>query len=223
MDGGLLVLPSQHTHARFYTKKLLASIEYVGCDIGEITNFAECIPCKINDRLFYYVDPMKGGLYFLSRRYDPIDDLVEQLKYIFEIPILPYNICKINGRSHFIYECYPEYENEFLLTSVNPKKLTDNERLIGIFHWIIGAKGKYWIRNTTWGNYIYSKGPYVVDFDKTNLTKIAIKRFLPNLEYKRSYGLFFNTEQKLDLLRDLLYKHHYTWYRYIFDRLYLLN
>jgi hypothetical protein len=223
MADGIMVVPSKFIHARFFNKFYHVSLLFNGSDINDVGFFSNNIPCKIKDKLFYYFDPIKGSSYFMAKRYDETTHLIEQLKMIFGIISVPYDIGTVNGIKCFLYECYPEHEHEHNISNINPNILSDNERFLGIFHWLIGVKGKYWMRKYNECNMIYSIGPYLVDDKKSELTKIGIKRFIPNIEYKRRLNLFFNTDLKKEQLCDLLFKNHYNWYMSIINRLLMLD
>ena len=120
-----------------------------------------------------------------------------------------------------MFLCDPYHENKLSITKINPKELTDNERLIGIFHWILGIKGKFWKYQTEEEYIIYSRGPYILDYCKTDFNKIDIVRFLPNIKTKRLFDEFFNDKEKNSQMINLL-NNERNWYLGIVSRTSLL-
>ena len=216
---GVLTISSKYTSA-FVKRTFDIKIEWTGQDIGNVDHFANRVSAKSASPIFYCTT----GFYFMLEKYDSVSHRVEILKGLFGIPARPFNICSYKKKKYLMFLCEPDNEHELIATQLKPSLFTDSERVIGLFHWIIGVKGKFWILTDGESSMVFSKGPYKIDYDKSELTKRAISKFLPDIETKRFFGEFFNESSKLEMIFDFLTDNdHHDWYQNIINRVSLLD
>jgi hypothetical protein len=163
-------------------------------------------------KLFLY-----KGFYVVLEEYNDISDIIEKTKYLFSIPTRRYNICKYKYKYYFMFECFPFNENDFSFCKKTNFQL--EVQIVGLFHWVMGIKGKFSEFNDGFYSKVTSKGPYKVDFKNTDLTKIDIDRLIPNINVKVALGLHFNDEYKKDVLFDLINDKYRNWYLQIIKRI----
>lgn len=218
MYKGILTISSECTHV-FVKRKNDVTIEWTGTDIGSVDHFANRVSSVSKSPIFYCT----SGFYFMLEKYDPVGHRIEILKGLFQIPARPFNICTYKKKKFIMFLCEPDFEHELLVPQMKPNQFTNDMRVIGLFHWIIGVKGKFWALSENTNEVVFSKGPYKIDYYMTDLTKRAISKFLPDIKTKRFFGDFFNDPKKLESIFDFLTdNNHYDWYQNIIGRSSLL-
>ena len=196
---GILTISSQDV-AVFVKKLWIFDIEWNGQYIGRIDHLANRVSSTCTSLVFY----CNRGFFFMLEKYDEFSHYIEILKCLFDLPLRPFNICKYRCRKYFMFLTFPDNENEFKISKYKPFEISDGQRLIGIFHWILGVKGKMWRYKDNQEYIFMSRGPYEFDYDKYDFKKIELAKYLPDLETKYKFHLFFSQPDKLNMISEFL-------------------
>lgn len=215
MEPNLLVLKSSSVE-RYFAKKICnIDIPWDGSNLGRIDTFANEVPSVGNHKIFYCT----RGFFFMLEEYSAEAHYIEMLKSVFGINRRPHHICFYKDKPWFMFYCEPDYERELIITRVNPEHLSDSFRVIGVFHWILGVKGKFWVHDDGNQVTVFSKGPYDVNFAKHDISKIDMCRYIPDIACKRRMEHFFNTDMINIELGEVLDEHYRNWHLRIMDRI----
>lgn len=189
-----------------------------GQDVGNIDNLTNEIYI-LDKYLVFHCD-----FYFVIEKYTILNHYVEILKYLFDIPMRPFNICTFRGLKYFMFPIDPNYESEIQVHKIKISEFTDEQRIIGIFHWIIGVKGKILEKYTDNGSIYTSRGQYILDYFNNELKDLVIKKYLPTVEIKRHFYNFFSKTKKIQLISEFLSEHLlWSWYQTIIQRIEMLS
>lgn len=169
-------------------------------------------PIDLKQKLFMY-----NNSYIVLEDHNEVTDIIEKTKYIFGIPTRRYNTCRYKNKKYFMFECFPFNERDY--SFVKKKTFPVDVQIVGLFHWIMGIKGKFSEYDNGYYNKVTSKGPYKVDFKKTDLTYVDVSRLIPDVKVKSVMGTHFNDEFRKDLLFDLINDKYRNWYLQIMTRI----
>jgi hypothetical protein len=114
-------------------------ILFTGDFYGDITNFANKLPALKGKKLFYFYPTNQ---YVILQKYSTNIHIIEMIKRIYSIPMIPYNLCVYKKKYYIMYQYIPFVECEY---SPNRKKncnIQDMERIIYLLYWMLGIKGK---------------------------------------------------------------------------------
>lgn len=218
MQEGMLIF---HTSCNnmFIKNQCGFMIIWNGEFIGEIKDYANKIPALQRKKLFLIYP---ANQYISLEPYTFINHYVECIKVILGMNCLPFNTCTYKGKQYIMYESYPEYDTIYSFSQKNSALITDEERKIYLFHWILGLRGKYMYRRTSNGYYYYSRSSYGNFNPKRNeISKAAIKKIFGGVngfdEIRRVLMLFL-TKERMYNLRCFLEKHNYEWFYAINQR-----
>jgi len=189
-----------------------------GNDIGNIDGVAFNFDLVYGKRIFY--SSFFGGIYFFIDSYTPFGHYIETLKYLFEIPMKPFNICNYKNKKYFMFPIYSEYEFKLQISKINKNYITCGQRLIEMFHWIVGIKGFVWAFNTNDEFIFTSCGKYKIDF----ISEYKLKKYITTLEVKKDIFEFFSESSKLENVRMFMVENlMFSWYQLIIQRIYMLS
>jgi len=213
---GILTIDSSLTESVYVTKTGTGDFSWNGDDVGEIDNIANRVSCTAQVKLYYCI----SEFYFILEPYSILTHCIEILKEIFDIPRKLYNVCKYKGKMSLMFLCQADNEKPIKVTNYS---LTDTERIIVIFHWIIGVKGKYWLYQDNTDSIVFSRGPYKKDYQKTDLTNAAARKIFKTIKIKRMLSDIFISDDKRELLKLFMVDNLRSWYIEIIKRLDMLD
>lgn len=207
---GVLILSTDET-SRIVKKTSPYKLKWKYRYIGNMTSYLGKVPSIRGTKIYYN----SSGYYFSLESLDDINYLIVKMMYIFELDVRKYNIIRFMSREYFMFECYPEEETIF-----KKKHDNDDEKTITIFHWLLGIKGNIMIRKFNCEEIeTYSCGPYVLDYQKNDLSKKDIHEIFSSKSEMRNYGEFFT--KNIENIREIL-SNHYNWFVQINNRLRIL-
>jgi hypothetical protein len=181
-----------------------------GSHIGDIDKIVNPIPAKKGKKIFYLYP---SNQYVILEKYNIITHYVEIIKSIYNLYSIPFNICTYKKKEYICYKYVPFCQFN---QKLNKKIITNDERIIHIFHWIIGMKGKISKIVTTSGDIYISKGSYI----ETNVfSKLQMKRCFSDFKFFNDTLSIFKDEKKLYKVRNLLEDKNYSWFYDINKRL----
>lgn len=216
-DGMLVFHPS--CNDMFIKNYCESKFVWNGSDIGEISSFVNRIPALKSKKIFYLFPAQQ---YISLEPYTVLNHYIECIKPIFGIRQIPFNICTYKSRKYIMYVSYPEYETIYSLMKKKPHEITDEERKIYLFHWILGVRGKYMRVRTTSGYFYFSRASYgSVNLKRNDISKSAVRLLFGTLDVvRRNFNDYIN-EDNIYKLRCLLETHNYNWFYDINSRIYL--
>lgn len=198
--------------------------QWTGENIGDVTNFLNPVPAIKGNKLFY-LNPTNQ--YVILKKYETLTHIIELIKRIYEMYIIPYNICTYKNKLYIMY-CYtPLNEMEYSINKKKKDEITETERKIFFFHWMLGVKGKtvkiynYDVTCGYNGTYIIvSNSKYSsIDYERNKLSDSAAKRFFGDYHILYNIAMFFNDETKLSAVRELINDDNYWWFQEIERRI----
>lgn len=213
---GILTLDSKMTESIYVKKTGTANYDWNGTDVGSIDNISNKVSSTVPLKLYYCIT----GFYFTIEKYNTFYHCVEILKDIFEIPSNMYNLCTYKNKKYFISKCDADNQRPYRL--VFSKNISDTERIVSIFHWIIGVKGKYWLYEDEYKKITFSRFPYHLT-SSNDLYSSQQRIMLPNKEIKIKMANIFISDKKLDLLKDFMSRDLRWWYLKIKKNLDILS
>lgn len=191
-----------------------------GEHIGEISPFISKIPAVKGNNLFYV-----NGInqYVILKIYNPRTHIIEMIKRVYELPMIPYNICTYKGRTYIVYSYKPFNEIEYSLWRKKKEDITDAERIIFFFHWILGVKGKIvraYLNGTSGDSVVMSNGSYSeIDYNKNEISQAKIMKYFGDYKVFQNVGSFFYDDLKIDRIRDIVSQQNYWWFQEIESRI----
>lgn len=168
------------------------------------------VPSIRNTKIYYN----SSGFYFFVDIFDEKYEYILKMLDIFDLNVRRYRLGKSLLRKYILFETLPSHEN--ILPS--RKDMNNKEKIIRIFHWIIGVKGR--ILHRSFEDEYFSIGPYKVDIS-SKLTKKELNNLFSSKNDMRFFWDFFDS--KLDQLRILLSEKHRSWYIQISKRIRMLS
>ena len=209
--NGFLVLSSDETRRICKRTEPLFFDWKTNEDLGNLTSYLTKVP-SINGTKIYYNE---SGHYFFVELIKIETEYVLKMMKIFELNVRRYRTCTMRSRNYFLFETFPNHEY-FVKTKEN---IPRNEKIVRIFHWILGLKGKVLFR--TFEDEFFSCGPYIVDYPGTILKKAEIDRLFENKNEMRSFSDMFL--YKMDDIRMMFGKKNRAWFVEISKRVRLLS
>lgn len=197
---------------------------WTGENIGDVTECLNQIPALKGNKLFYMYQTKQ---YVILQKYDTLTHLVEIMKRIFGLKIVPYNICIYKKKPYIMYSYIPFNEVNYNMHKLKKEQITDEERKIFFFHWMLGIKGKVIKVYTTNKENNYD-GSYIVisnrkyssiNYETNKLSNAAAKKFFGSYQNLYNTALFFNDEEKLGLIRLYMNYENDWWFQEIERRL----
>lgn len=221
-DRIMIFHPSEN--GRFVRNFCERPFQWTGENIGDVTSFLNQIPAIKGNKLFF-MNP--ANQYVILQKYDTLTHLIELIKRIYGMYMIPYNICIYKNKLHMMYSYTPFNEIEYSINKKKKEDITEDERKIFFFHWMLGVKGKtikvynYDINLGYNGTYIImSNRKYSsIDYDKNKMSDSAAKKFFGNYHILYNTALFFNDETKLGIIRELMNTDNYWWFQEIERRI----
>lgn len=217
-DRVMIFHPSEN--GRFIKKTAENSFYWTGEFIGEVSGMLNEIPSVKGNKL-YYLSP--ANQYVILQKYDTKTHIIELIKRIYELPMIPYNLCYFKNKQYIMYSYTPFNEIEYTLWQRKKEEITDGERLLFFFHWMLGIKGKV-IRAYTdcysGGSVIMSNGKYsVIDYNNTDMTQAKINKYFGTYRSFQNTAMFFNRLEKIDAIRSVMNHENYWWFQEIERRI----
>lgn len=221
-DRIMIFHPSEN--GRFVRNFCEHPFQWTGENIGDVTSFLNPIPAIKGNKLFF-MNP--ANQYVILQKYDTLTHIIELIKRIYGMYMIPYNICIYKNKPHIMYSYTPFNEVEYSINRKKKEDITDDERKIFFFHWMLGIKGKtikvynYDPNSGYNGTYIImSNRKYSsIDYEKNKMSNAAAKRFFGNYHILYNNASFFNDESKLSLIRELMNDTNYWWFQEIERRI----
>lgn len=197
--------------------------EWTGNFIGDLTKSLNKVPALKRKNLFYLYPTQQ---YVILEKYDTKTHIVELIKQIYKLNMIPYNLCIYKKRHYFMYRYIPFSQTEYSPNKKKIDQINDDERKIFVLHWILGIKGKYTRidipsdKNNIMGNITISKGKYTdINYEKNDFSSAAIHRYFYGLDHLKSIISEFKNEDDLEKIRCLFSQENYWWYQEIEKRL----
>ncbi len=218
MDRVMIFHPCEN--GRFVNSNIGTFFNWTGDYIGEISGFISKIPAVKGNNL-YFVNGLNQ--YVILKKYNTRTHIIEMIKRIYQLPIIPYNLCNYKNRAYFVYLYTPFNEIEYTLWKRKKDEITDGERIIFFLHWILGVRGKIvraYINGSNSDSIILSNGSYSeIDYSKNDITQAKISRYFDSYTVFQSVGSFFYDEVKIQYIRDLMNDQNYWWFQEIERRI----
>lgn len=204
---------------KFVTNHYSNSFSFDGSFVGEIKDFINKIPAIKSKRLFY-VYP--ANFYITLEKYSVENHYIEYIKKFFNISTIPYNLCTYKGKMYIMYISYPQYEMTYRLLGKNAYDITEEERKIYLFHWLLGVRGKYMKVKSKTGYLYYSRANYgKINKKRSEITKTAITKLFYGFDNIVNTMINLYNDNGYDKLRDLLQNQNYWWFYDIDVKLHL--
>lgn len=211
--SGLLVLSIDETQ-RICKETSSIEITWNEEDKGNILKKLTKVPSISSTKIYYN----SCGYYFFLEMINDISCSVLKLCRIFDIPIRRFHTGTMRKKDYFMFECLPEHEN-FIKIKLK-EEIAEEVKLIAVFHWIIGVKGKILCRSTESEVEFFSCSPYILDYRKSDFSDSKFKKLVPDRNTKISFGNFFYS--KIDRVENYLNKKSRWWFLEIYKRIKLL-
>lgn len=217
-DRIMIFSPSENN--RFIKRQSNTGFQWTGEFVGEVDSLINQIPAMKGTKLFQLY-PVNQ--YVILQRYDTRTHIIELIKRIYGMNIIPYNLCKYKKKDYIMYLYVPFNEIHYSLYGKKKDEVSDNERIVFFFHWILGVKGKavqVYINGTGSNSIVISTGKYsTVDYASTQLTQGSINKFFGTYHVFQNMATRFNDTTKLDQIRALMTNVNYWWFDAIQDRI----
>lgn len=213
-----LMIFKPHENMRFVVNFKDTPFTWSGENIGDVTEVLNVVPAVKGNKLFY-MSP--ANQYVILRKYDGITHTIELLKRIFEMKLVPYNLCFYKKKSYIMYLYAPFNEIEYSFLRKKSLEITNDEKKIFFFHWLLGVKGKTLKVFTNDGGYvILSNGRYSdINYIKNNINDRNISKIFG--DYQQLYNISepFKDENKINSMYTLMYENNNWWFQEIKKRL----
>lgn len=219
-DRCLIFHPSEN--GRFITNFNQNAFQWTGEFIGDVTNNLNELPALRGTKLFFIFPACQ---YVILEKYDTKTHLIHLIKRIYEMNIIPYNLCIYKKKQYFMYQYAPFNEMNYTAFKKNKSEITDDERKIFFLHWILGVKGKTLAvtsYDSNLGNkiLIISHGKYSgIDYERNKPSTAAMDKFFGEYYILHSISAFFKNEEKIESIRLLMSNNNYWWFQEIEKRI----
>lgn len=221
-DRIMIFHPSEN--GRFIRNFCECPFNWTGENIGDVTGYLNSIPALKGNKLFF-MHP--ANQYVILQKYDVLTHLVELMKRIFGMNLVPYNICVYKNKPHIMYLYIPFNEMEYSMVRKKKEDITDEERKIFFFHWMLGVKGKIikvYVHNSKQGydgSYIIASNRKYssINYDANKLSDAAARKFYGNYQTMFNTAAFFNDSEKLGIIREYMNYENDWWYQEIERRI----
>lgn len=221
-DRLMIFHPSEN--GRFIRNFQEFPFSWSGDNIGDVTNYLNPIPALKGNKLFFM---NYANQYVVLQKYDVLTHLIEIMKRIFEMNLVPYNICIYKNKPHIMYLYVPFNEMEYSIGKKKKEDIVDDERRIFFFHWMLGVKGKT-IKVYVHNNLNGYDGSYIiisnrkyscVNYETNKLSDSAAKKFFGDYQTMFNTASFFNSSEKLGSIREYMNYENDWWYQEIERRI----
>lgn len=211
-DRVMIFHPSEN--GRFIKSQADGYFQWTGDFIGEVSGILNAIPAVKGNKL-YYLSP--ANQYVTLQKYDTKTHIIELIKRIYGLPMIPYNLCHFKNKKYIMYSYTPFNEIEYTLWQRKKNEINDVERRIFFFHWMLGVKGKIvraYINGHSGDSVTMSNGKYsTIDYIATDMTQAKINKYFDNYRNFQNIGMFFNSIEKIDAIRGLMSQENYWWFQ----------
>jgi hypothetical protein len=215
-----IMIFSPNENGRFIKRQTDTVFQWTGDFVGEIDYLINQIPAIKGTKLFQLYP---ANQYVILQRYDTRTHIIELIKRIYGLNIIPYNLCIYKKKKHIMYLYVPFNEIQYSLYKTKKDEVSDSERIIFFLHWMLGVKGKavqVYINGTGSNSIIISCGKYsTVNYSNTQLTQGAINKFFGTYHTFQNMAAKFNDITKMDQVRALMTNDNYWWFEAIQDRI----
>ena len=210
-DRLMIFHPSENS--KFIINNGHLDVNWNGEFIGEVSNFLNKLPSVRGTKLFVMYP---SNRYVVLQKYDTKTHIIELIKRIYEMPMIPYVLCKFKNKDYIMYQYIPFNEIQYTLWKKKKDEITDEERVIFFLHWMLGVRGKF-ISAYHKDRYItLSNGKYSnIDYEKTEMKPATINKFFGTYRNFQRVALFFNDDEKMDAIRSLMTTENYWWFQEI--------
>lgn len=217
-DRVMIFHPSEN--GRFVKSQSSLPFIWNGEFIGEVSGMLNSIPAVKGNKL-YYLSP--ANQYVILQRYDVKTHIIELVKRIYGLPMIPYNLCYFKNKQYIMYSYTPFNEIEYTLWQRKKEEINDSERLLFFFHWMLGIRGKIvraYMDGHSGGSVIMSNGKYsAIDYSGTDMTQAKINKYFGTYRNFQNTGMYFNRADKIDAIRSLMTCENYWWFQEIDKRI----
>lgn len=208
------------SNIRFIKNQTNIGFQWTGEFIGEVDSLINQIPAIKGIKLFQLY-PINQ--YVILQPYDTRTHIIELIKRIYELNIIPYNLCTYKKKNYIMYMYVPFNEIQHSLYKKKKEEISDNERIIFFFHWMLGVKGKtvqVYLNGQCSNSIIISIGKYSpINYANTELTQFIINKFFGTYHTFQNMALKFNNNDKLDKVRALMTESNFWWFESIQNRI----
>lgn len=217
-DRIMIFCPSENT--RFIKRQTDTVFQWTGEFVGEVDCVINQIPAMKGTKLFQLY-PVNQ--YVILQQYDTRTHIIELIKRIYGMNIIPYNLCIYKKKKHIMYLYVPFNEIQYSLHKKKKDEVSESERIVFFFHWMLGVKGKavqVYINGTGSNSIVISCGKYsTIDYNKTQLSQGSISKFFGTYHGFQNMASKFNDNNKLDQIRALMTDVNYWWFDAIQNRI----
>lgn len=140
--------------------------------IGEISEYVSLVPRTIIEKIVHIQYTDGSYDYGILEPYNDNDFMIEIIKFLFKIPRREFHLCLYKKRKYFLFLSYPEKECSISLTKLKVNNITLNIRIMIMFLWIFGLKGKLWMR----GDIVYTRRHSQSDFQNNDMSAATRKK-----------------------------------------------
>lgn len=221
-DRIMIFHPSEN--GRFIRNFYSTPFNWTGENIGDVTQYLNPIPAIKGNKLFL-MTPVNQ--YVILQKYDVMTHLIEIMKRIFGLYGVPYNICIYKNKPQIMYMYTPFNEMEYSMVKKKKEDITDEERKIFFFHWMLGIKGKI-IKIYPYDPILGYNGNYIIasnrkyssiNYEANRLSDASASKFFGNYHVMYNTAVFFNSPEKLGLIRQYMNDQNDWWYQEIERRI----
>lgn len=205
---------------RFISNQSNIGFQWTGEFLGEIDHLVNQIPAMKGTKLFQLYP---ANQYVILTKYDTKTHIIELIKRIYGLYIIPYNLCIYKKKQYIMYLYIPFNEIQYSLHKKKKDEVSDDERIIFFFHWMLGVKGRaiqIYINGGGSNSIIISSGKYSsVNYQNTQLSQGAINKFFGTYHNFQDMAAKFNVVEKLDQIRALMNDSNFWWFEEFQNRI----
>lgn len=213
-DRCLIFHPCENN--RFVTNLQQVSFQWTGEYIGDVTECLNQLPAMKNTKL-YFISP--ANQYVILEKYDPKTHIINMIKRIYGMKMIPYNLCIYKKKEYIMYQYMPFIELPYTAYRKKATEINEDERQVIFLHWILGVKGKM-IRVVGDYNITISHSKYSnVDYTKNDISSYTMDKFFGNYHTWYNTALFFKDIDKINSIRNIMNETNYWWFQEIDRRI----
>lgn len=211
-DRCLIFHPCEN--GRFITNTCENTFQWTGEYIGDVTSSLNQLPAMKSAKLFI-ISP--ANQYVILDKYDVKTHIINIIKRIYGMYMIPYNLCMYKKKQYFMYQYIPFTEIEYTAYRKKQETINDDERRVIFLHWILGVKGK--IIRTTCGRTLSHCKYSTIDYIKNDLSSHCMDKFFSDYHHLYNTSLFFKNIDKINAIRNLMNESNYWWFQEIEKRI----
>lgn len=218
MNNDERVLIFDPNYSMFFSSNFTqGSIQWTGDDIGDVTNILNKVPALKGKNMFC-IQP--SNQHILLEKYTTHTHIIETIKRIYQMDMIPYNICTYKKKKYIMYQYIPFNEYEYNPTKKKQFSINEIEKKLIAFHWILGVKGKIVLARSSNGDVIMSKSKYSnVNYLANDIKPNILRKVFGDYNNFISYVNLFFDSNKLALISEVFSHETYKWFYEIKERI----